>query len=375
MRLIVVTNKKETSIQDSLFEEHYERRDWKDFLCRLERREYFITEKDFVLFAFRDKVLLDYLEKRITKAGVSTKQIINISEWDGIEINEMKRIENCIYGRDHCDGIWIGMSHLKDGVMLNRVQGTYVKIGIPSIDIFYINKIVRLLIDQNRLDGVKQLIFEFPYYMFNWDISRSAKMVERFHLAYYFGDYHHFGEDPQSETQLRHMLIYNDVMKGKMLQIGKGLERYPKTDRYKEQSRSDFIKSMFRCVSSSVCEMSEQRNRCQKEYQVWFKLHWDTIKENQVEWNSMIEILTKEHPSLKIGVTIFPHHPYFRKCHHDEIVRMRSIFYGSVKCKKKIRMIDLFEYHLPFWCFSDECHLNELGAYMFSKVFDAKLRI
>lgn len=375
MRLIVVTNKKETNIQDHIFEEHYERHDWKDFLGRLNRREYFITEKDFVLCAFRDKALLDHLEKRITKVGVSAKQIVNISEWDGIEIDEMKRIEKCIYSTGHCDGILIGMSHLKDGIVLNRMQGTYIMIGIPSIDIFYINKIVRLMIDHNRLDGVKQIIFEFPYYMFNWDISRSVKMVERFHIAYYFGDYHHFGEDPHSQAQLSHMLLYNNVMKRKMLQIGKGLERYSKVDRHREQSRSDFIKSMSQSVLSSVCEMSEQRNLCKKEYAIWSKLHWDTIKENQNEWNDMIEMLTKEHPSLKIGIAIFPHHPYFRTCHHDEIVRMRSIFYGSIECGKKIKMIDLFDHHLPFWCFSDECHLNEFGAYMFSKVFDTTLGV
>ena len=332
------------------------------------------TDDDYILLAFREKALLFFCEESLLKAGVLRKQIIYISEWDGIRVDEMKVVETYLYNACHYDRILIGMSHLKDGIRINQMRGNNHKIGIPSIDIYYISKIVQLIVNKHRLDGCRRVVFELPYYIFNWDLSRSKKMAERFHIAYYFGEYHHLGESDGGQMWLRHMLLLNSIMKRQMIQNG-DLEKAHfslMTDRQIRQNKMNKGENVFKCLSTGIKSVPIQRKLCKKEYKVWSKMYLDTIAENRTEWNQMIRFLTKAYPDIEISVVVFPHNPYFIKCHTDEIRKMRSVFYKYVKCNEKIKVYDLFNYHLPCWCFKDECHLNELGAYIFTNVLNKK---
>lgn len=372
MRLVTVIDRKEPRIIRGLTKMDSERYDCKDFLYKLYHIDNFITKDDYVLLAIREKRMIDNVQRHILKAGIRMEQIILISEWDSIITDEMKIVEKYLFDRHCYDGIMIGMSHLENGIMLDQMKGSFVKIGIPSIDIFYICRIIQLLINANKLSGLRQIIFELPYYMFNWDISRSTKMIERFQIAYYFGDYHHFGENDDEKIQLEHMLILNDAMKEKMIREKDYVAKcfVNTSDKHNELSLFNII---CRSVRTGILELEDQRKLCEKEYHIWSKMHWDTVEENRIKWRKMIMLLTKVYPDIKIYVAVFPHNPYFIKCHKNDIKRMRAMFYKSVQCGGKVTIIDHFNYYLPFWCFRDECHLNELGSHIYSRALNRNL--
>lgn len=375
MRLVIVIDRKEQLIIRGLSNMNSERYDCKDFLYYLYHIDNFITKDDYVLLAIREKIMIANMQRHILKAGIRTEQIIFISEWDKIIADDMKTVERYLYDKRSYDGIMIGMSHLENGIMLDRMNGNFAKIGIPSIDIYYICRIVQLLVKENRLRGLKQIIFELPYYMFNWDISRSTKIIERFPIAYYFGDYHHFGENKDEKIKLDHMLILNSVMKKKMIKEKDYATKcyVDVSDGWKKYNELSVNNTIFSNIKTSVLEWEEQRKLCEKEYHIWTKMHGNTIEENKSEWKKMIMMLSKKYPNIKIYVAVFPQNPYFVKCHKDEIRRMRAVFYKFVNCENKVKIIDHFGYYLPFWCFRDECHLNELGACVYSRILNKEL--
>lgn len=264
----------------------------------------------------------------------------------------------------------LGMSHSHSGFIEQIAKKNIYKFSVPSMDLYYQMKLLEDLTLKYDLSKVDTVIFEFPYYIFNYDISMTKDtFLRRMNYYYYFEDYHHYSEKEDQSRQIEMFETLNRILIPSL---------YSRAQEEKAAARKENIlyrnlkKQYYRLRYAFTKKKEHQWAESEMEQvaglqpHVWCKEHIQTIEENVKIWRTIRKRLA-EYPNLKIKVIVFPFCPFFIESHKKEIAAMKMIFYKNIQIPRE-DILDCFEFFLdkPEY-FTDECHLNEKGKYEFTK--------
>ncbi len=332
---------------------------------------------DYVLLTMENDSVIKAVTRKIKDGGIPEEKILVYKYYEQNACdNSFMEIDKFLHSNDTYDGLIIGMSHSICGIKAEVFDNRLFKMGVASIDLYYMKKLIEMLIETKKLVHCSYVILELPYYMFNWDISRSSKAYDRFSLLHYFNDYHHFGEDNAEQLYIHKMRTIDTFMKERLLTYNDKERRtdYGNTKVYND-AKWGVIKSFCQCI---ILESKEQwrlkRHGCEQKYKIWERKHKKTIYENKMIWDDIVSLIKNEALTADIFLTVFPQNPYFIKCNRDSVQNMKRIFYTMIGEDERITVIDHVHRMGVEFNFMDECHMNDFGAYIYSNMLRKELK-
>ncbi|MDD3666998.1 MAG: hypothetical protein PHQ65_17185 [Bacteroidales bacterium] len=101
---------------------------------------------------------------------------------------------------------------------------------------------------------------------------------------------------------------------------------------------------------------------------VWYNIYQDTIKENILIWEKIVNTIKKKYPNSTIHVIVFPNNPIFIENHMEAILKMKNIFYENIFLENvEIILKDCFNMSYKHEDFEDYCHLQGKKSIEFSQ--------
>ncbi|MCM1540477.1 MAG: hypothetical protein NC121_04380 [Blautia sp.] len=276
------------------------------------------------------------------------------------------------------DRFIFGMSHSYGGLLETELDGNAYKFSAPSMDLYYHNMVVKDICAHYDMRKVKQIIFELPYYIFNYDISKCRDVfIHRMNYYYYYSDYHHFGVGEEDKRQIDLFDTLNTICCARPLYT-QGCDA--NKDILQRTSwmwllRKQYLKLRYKLKRNRGHNWTDDEKTKIFDFHphVWYKKHIDTIEENIRIWGSIKELLS-QYSWIDVKVVVFPFCPWFVNAHRFAINDMKKMFYEEIGLPQT-QVIDCFEtFQAKPECFSDECHLNDLGRYEFSKILARRIK-
>lgn len=334
----------------------------------------------FLILAECDEVITQILQKMESLHICEEQYFIYKDYHKNLNDKYLLNIDAFLHKKMIYNGLVLGMSHAKDGIISECFDNKLYNLAIPSIDLYYISKIVNILIREKKVLTAQYIIIELPYYIFNWDISKSNKAFEKFNLLHYFNDYHHFCEMDGGNLFRKRILQTDDIMRDNILQFdfsASNNAKNIKTDFSDNVRLSDMIISGFDMIkkNNNKDNLVRRKKACQQKYGIWEKFHLDTINENKEIWRKIVHNIRRANPDIKIYIAVLPQNPYFIKLNKLSIDKMKKLFYKIIKMDNELMIIDNFILMKRFEIFfKDECHLDKFGAYMYSLYLNRKIK-
>lgn len=283
----------------------------------------------------------------ITRLNSDCK-IIDYSEFShikNIDIFEAYNAENSI--------LCFGMSHLQGMVeQLGGLDKVSV-LAAPSMDLYLYRKYLSKIINNttnNQRKCVRKIVFELPYYIFNYDLSKTKETAyKRFSYFYNVNDYHNLIKDDKFTYEIKRIDLVEKI-------FGKDEIKFSE-----ESEKKSFM--WLRKIHGKLDIINGK-------YSIWEKNHVETINENCRIFADMIEDI-KKYFDAEITLIVMPFNPLFIKTHRKIIKQKKEQFYGIIK-KFELTIQDDFNYFSDSRLFVDHCHLNYQGAYTYKKHIDNK---
>ncbi len=250
------------------------------------------------------------------------------------------------------------MSHGREGVNINLFKDLIFNFSVGSNDLFGIYHLLNKIYKENdRFGRIKYCILELPYYIFNWDCSKSSRAVGRMNcytmLEGEENQYHNLQID-QSD------LLY---------------QYYVFEQMFKER----------KMYNTSVCNIGIYDIKGEitnQDYMtisdIWTMQHEETISENITYFRKIISLLRQINNEMRIYITVFPQNPRFYYAHEEVINKASNCFYKIMSDHKSdnVIILDYFRfYEKKEYYFSDECHLNTLGRNSFTKELACRVEL
>lgn len=313
-----------------------------------------IKSYDYILISVSDKSKSYDIVNYLIKVGVPQNKII-----------ETCYIINSVYSFDiplikfpqiteAFDGLCFGMSYSYNTFFTHFFSKRFYKLSYYGADLYFHNKnISYLLLKQpSLLTGIKYIVFDLPYYIFNWDLSRAKKTIRnRFSLLENFNDYHNYGSDTIEQWYIEEYQILKEMF---YQSLSTNTSSY--SNNYEDRNNNDFMRSP---------------NNFSTLEHVWTTLRDETIEENISLFLRILSSLNSFNPSIKIAVVIFP--MYLPFLNMEEIRHMKALFYRIINDFIKsfeIEIFDCFEMFQDKSLFFDVQHLNAFGGYKLSSYLE-----
>ena len=245
------------------------------------------------------------------------------------------------------------MSHADKGINVNLFHEPVFNFAFTSNDLFYFYNLIKKLKRENaKIGNIKYCILEMPYYIFNWDRSRSQSAFRCMNAYTILGEYHHL--DTREGCVIEQYRIFEDMFKQK----------------------KTYNASVYNARTYEVHDKISNKDYVEISH-VWRMNHEDTLHENFFYFKELITLLYHINRNIKIYVVVFPQNPRFYKRHEEVIDNARDKFYeiiDSTALKDKITLLDYFKLYDGMECyFEDDCHLNTSGRNAFTKTIIQRL--
>ncbi len=295
------------------------------------------------------------IKLKLVNGGVEKKRIIEY-KWYLLEpgfympINKIKsaRVETLIFG----------MSHAQRSIDSFALGKHTYNLASGSMDLYYFLRLLQRMHGTGVLRRVRNVLFDIPYYYFNYDLSKCKYTFrQRTKMYRQINDYHNFVENDDEQYWILNHDILERIHKREFKEYIPVKIRYLRS----EYKKSIVIRSANEGKKWSEEELLEIRNNISH---VWSIYYDDTIEENISLWNQFKQII-KTYPQIRMRVIVMPFMKEFRISHMAEIEKMKSVFYNNIG--SEVEVIDYFNLLENNEFFVDHCHMNDYGSRMFMK--------
>ena len=344
----------------------------------LESAENFLSESqllsisyDYLIIMTRDAQKSSETKEQLCQNGISIDKIL---EYYFFEMSPSKSaVEN--FWNSKCqmqyDKFVFGMSHSYGGLLPELLRGSTYVFSAPSMDLYYHYLVLKDICVNYDISKVKKIVFELPYYIFNYDLSRSKKtFLQRINYYYYYGDYHNFGQN-ENEKKILYMfeklnsLCDEPIYKRCGLKLNREYKKNTRLERFLRKGYAQ-LRYLLSKKDRHLWTKEEKQRILQMQPNVWYRTYSNTISENIEVWKKIRKLLM-HYENVEIYVCVFPFNPIFLQKNEKKIREMKQVFYQEIAISKQNIVDCMTCYEDRADLFSDECHLNSLGSYQFSK--------
>lgn len=259
-----------------------------------------------------------------------------------------------IQEHDHREeGLIFGLSYSLRGIRTDLLAGRYYDCFWSSLDLYYNIQLFQYMAEHGFLTAVRRVLLCFPYYYFDYDMSRFLHLYENGHIfaVRQLDDWHHFREVP-------------------------GAVDYVENYRMFGQRLSEFYHfRRFAFQSQDVYRGQDGRETLN---QIWFRRYEDTLAENKALFTRFIRDLLQRRISPVLVVPPF----YLNGINETSRItfsEMRARFYGVLGDIQSIfgSSLRIFDYSEVFAdkreYFVDITHLNSCGCEAFTKILNEQI--
>ena len=301
---------------------------------------------DAIIIGYTKKDDIQATKDEMKAAGLDTGKVIEYQLFkETLCIDQMRAFSNT---DGKFDMFLFGMSHSQCSIQPQYFSHRMFKFAAPSMDLFCQEKIVHKLISEHHesVANARMFVFELPYYIFNFDLSRFRQfVVNRLYYFQSFSDYHHFGEKDGDQELITHFENFVNVF-----------DRDKRSDKFtlNKDSDSETENGIIPKAKRLAHEILRKREIRHFKDDVWFKDFDATQRENTQLWNSIITQIREVNHEAEIIVLVCPFDPMFRKLYSKQIEKKKRQFYNLVG---DLKVIDDFTMN-DNYRFADHCHLR-----------------
>lgn len=251
------------------------------------------------------------------------------------------------------EGILMGMSYAKDGFYPMYFDRKFFNFSARGMDLHYhyhtLKRVFAYMEGHPKLyEELKYIVFELPYYIFNYDVSKEASLLKyRMSQISSTGSWHHALEPEEGKTLRAQWEAYIEL-------FGKKLSRQETIYTGNPFSR----------------EIRRQPDEPEKRFEAFYSLKEENIAENERIWRDTIQLIYRFKKDIKVAVVIFPQSD---RCQEwGGVKSVRDMFYEIIMdTTRNFPNINVFDYFTIYYghreYFYDYSHLNVQGAGEFSK--------
>lgn len=259
------------------------------------------------------------------------------------------------------EGILFGMSYAEIGIDVNQLSRNILNLAHPAFDLFYHRLTIESVFQTKiKLENIRYIILELPYYIFNFDLSLCGSGLFQSSMNYIFHwqNWHHFTEKEENREFIEGFPIFQDMFlrdsrgNSSMVENRRTMTDYQFTEKdIKEHVVSHTIK----------------------------KYHDATVEENQFIFQDILKMIGEKLPGVKLLILICPQPSVIRKL-YEEYPAQKQVFEEEMKSTKamypNLAILDeqaLFTNHDEY--FSDTYgHLNRKGCDVLTRYLDKILK-
>lgn len=328
-----------------------------------------------ILDVFENKVEFDYIFLGERQESELFKQRLLLGGVNGEKIIEWKKFKDFLYENNslffneskvNYNGLIFGMSYSYWGLFTHKLKLPFFKFSEPSLDMFYINKQLKNAIHREtdvvngRSDSIQYIVFDFPYYIFNYDLSLcKTPMRRQMIIADFFNDFHHFGNTDEELQMIEEFKVWKYMF-------------------YESLKPKKFIYNDFVAKHGQITEemIDELKNNISH---VWAVKREKTIQENIELFEEIVRIINDFNAKIKIIICVIPQSMYLEKYHQECITEKEAFFISTVSrvLNKYSNPFYVWDYFREFYdndeLFRDCIHLNAGGGKAFSEIFSKRL--
>ncbi len=315
---------------------------------------------DYILICTKDISISYEIVSKLLSVGVPQYKIIescyvihSVYQFDIPLVNYVEM-------NQQFDGLCFGMSYSYNCFLTHFFSKNFYKLSYFGADFYFHKQNIEYLADKksNSIRNVSYIVFDLPYYCFNWDLSKAKKTIRnRFSLLEPFNDYHNYGTNTLEKWYIKEYKILKQMF-------------YKKLQVNKSSFSNNFEPRIF-------VDFDEQKDHFSSLEHVWTSIHQDTIHENIYIFRKILDLLNTLNPRIKICIVIFPMYLEFLEENKQDINNMKRIFYNIINDFKKnfnIQIIDCFEMFQDKTLYFDVHHLNSYGGYKISTFLESEFQ-
>ena len=316
---------------------------------------------DYVVISYKNRNDIQSAKEELKNAGLPTNGIIEYQLFkETLCIDQLKAFSN---SDQRFDILLFGMSHSQCSIQPQYFAQRLFKFAAPSMDLFCQEKIVKVLVTKysENISLVKKIVFELPYYIFNFDLSRFRQFVlNRFYYFHLFSDYHHFGENKTDHELIVHFENFVKVF-----------DRDNRSDKFtlNKDLDTDVSKDIISKAKRFAHEILRLKEICWFKDDVWFKNYEATKKENLELWNNILRQIRSANPKAEIIVLVCPFDPLFRRLYKKQIEEKKKQFYSLIG---DVEIVDNFSVNDEYR-FADHCHLKTESGIRYTQLIRKQL--
>lgn len=319
--------------------------------------EYSSQEYDYIVIAYKSS---QSIEAALCECSKHARQLV-VYEWfkDATIGDIVGKFNNSALQPNQ---LIFGMSHSEVDIQTHHFNDKAFKFSLPSMDMFCHYSILNRIIKEcpEKLSEVKSIVLEMPYYIFNYDLSRSVRSAKK-RLMYFksFGDYHNYGKSPEEIEIVKQFDVFLRVFA-----CGNPKE-------YKNNTEGYEIKNG---IKNKLISLIDQLNVRKENNRVWCKIHEATINENILLFENMVALIKDKIPEASVTVLVCPFNPLFVSKNKMHVVKTKDVFYEIVD-KYGLDVEDDFNLYKNPFHFRDHCHLKDKQARKYTDYLKRKIAI
>lgn len=306
------------------------------------------TEFDYIIpLAFEESILAEITASLIDR-GVPPEKIIRPTMFlhHGKEKNQADLIRDIDTRYQGEEGLLFGLSYSLDGIVEEKLCPAFYDCSWHSLDLYYNYRIFQYMRRRGLLSKVKIALLAFPYYYFNFDMSRSIAIYRagtQFALRG-LDDWHNYRQVPEA---------YDYVTNYRM--FGKKISEFYSPLKYKSYSRRIY----------------QDKDGGADLFGSWLREHPETVAENKTWFVNFYRELS-EMDIVPFWVIPPVYIKGISRSSLESAGKRKQEFYQIMKTLNSgIRIYDFFDAFADRReLFSDVVHLNPDGAEAFTELIN-----
>lgn len=312
-------------------------------------------EFDCVIPLSFQRDVLEMMRRHLLARGIPKDKIVYPVVF--LQRNAEKCQLDLIADIQECDhreeGLIFGLSYSLRGICTDKLAGRYYDCSWSSLDLYYNIRLFQYMAEHGLLTTVRSAFLCFPYYYFDYDMSRFLHLYENGHIfaVRQLDDWHHYREVPGASDYVENYRMF-----------GQRLSEFYRFRRFTFQSQGVY----------SGQDGMERLNT------IWFRRYEDTFSENKTLFIQFIRDLLQRQI---LPVLIVP--PFYlngiNETSRAAFSEKKARFYDALRDVQSVlgHSLRIFDYSGIFAnkreYFMDITHLNSHGGEMFTEILNEQI--
>lgn len=303
---------------------------------------------DYIVIATESIKAQEEIKSFLIEQGVSLdKIVIPVMLFSKAIASKARLIDEINMTEGDYDGLIFGLSYSRKGIKKDKLLKRFYDFSKDGLDLYYNAETYKRILEQGRIKNIKCALCMFPYYYFDYDMSKSLGQYESGQIFCVQGlkDWHNYKKCLSAENYVTNFELFGN--------------------RYAAFYNAGHWEPIIRKTLSDTEEYQLER--------IWYRDYDETVDENLQIFESFLKQLKNE--KVKVILVVPPIClNIYNEDDRRQIYKKKEKFYRCLepfiedKLLEVIDHTDLYIDKLEF--FYNPTHLNYYGSEAYTKIIN-----